>query len=284
MESRSVLARWNDLVGTKLFISEKLMQETFFSLPENSRTVLDFEHSAAFCKFDQGDLRIHLLVPKTQDYEKIIPKLDDFKKSNALQKIIFGGGDKHIFPGIPLEPQLDRLSKHFEPSGPVVMDYEGQLNVLIEKAALVVGEGELKAATEPSLQKDLRTFVQSNFAGRWAREISDDFSRNFSEHYFAYTVNREIVGYVRLYGWRKDYWAPGVYFRGPAVGGGGLGPIGVSQKFRGKGFGAQIQKLSWNVLKEKKCSTVRIDWTTETTFYEQRGLQLVQSYQPAFRN
>lgn len=277
------LSRWNGVWGKTLFLSKEVLDLTFFAVPQDRRLVLEDEDLALFIKRDHDLLRLHLAVIDEARQQALVRAIELLEKKKAqwgARQIVFGGGDRHLFPGIPLDQGRSWLA-HFSPSGPEVADFEGELTGLgkLDETA----RGDLRSPQSTEERKNLVSFVENEFPGRWLREILVDLEGGFGEHYFGYYVEGALVGYVRLYGWRKDYWAPGVYFSGPGRGMGGLGPVGISQTQRGKGLGRDLLNQSWKILKTHKCRSVRVDWTTETTFYENAGLHKVQKYQPAFR-
>ncbi|MDZ4678127.1 MAG: GNAT family N-acetyltransferase [Oligoflexia bacterium] len=299
MEMEGILEAWNAHYGAQLPLTSELLEATFFTLPPTDRFIIQNNDFCLFIKKESTQLRLHLAVPlKTSSIKHIckqaIDALDEKALELEIKKITFGGGDKHLFPGVPLLSEQKPWLEYFSPTGEVVMDFQGSIEELIEQVNLKhqadqslrsvqQSPGILRQTQNKAEEKELLSFVEAEFKGRWAREIIEDAQNNKLQHYFAYFIKDKIVGYARLYGWNTDYWAPGVYFATPMKGTCGLGPIGVASFARGEGYGSEILKASWEILKSKGCETVRIDWTTELNFYERAGLHVVQKYQPAVR-
>lgn len=266
------LKSWNQ--REKLKVSYELLEATF--LREPAREVFESNGWVTFLKKESEVSRIHWIV-RLDTSAHLKQHLNDLSSKFRFSKLVFGGGMNHIFPGIPLLTQAEDCLEVFRPQGPQVLDFEGPLITDPSKK----NENIFRCAQNDRERDQLVAFVGKEFPGRWHREILIDREKNFMEHYFCYLSDNEVVGYARLYGWRKDYWAPGVYFSGPGRGQGGLGPIGVANSQRGQGIGSRILSQAWKRLIEKKCESVRVDWTTEKVFYEKAGLHVVQTYQPA---
>ncbi|MCC6277086.1 MAG: GNAT family N-acetyltransferase [Oligoflexia bacterium] len=279
---------WNQRHGTTLPLSVGLLERTFFSVGPERYRVAQTPQYLILTTVEPGKLRVHLIVEKSiksggSNTIEIIKYLDEQARELGAPRILFGGGEPHLFPGVPLCDSEKKWLEYFQPSGPVVWDFLADL----ESLKLETGDTsdwKLSSPKTKNAETQLLEFVAQEFGGRWEREIAHDFSHGQGEHYFSFENDGKIIGYVRLYGWRDDYWAPGVYFSGPGRGVGGLGPIGVASSQRGLGFGTTLLRESLIFLKQKGLKTVRIDWTTEKKFYEQMGLRGIQSYQPAVRN
>jgi len=290
MGTGEILKHWNARFGVKLPLSEAALQTTFFSWPSTSLHQMELQSGWLLCKQDADQLRVHLAIPKERAaVDEFCADAAKSLRGRALdlqcRRIVFGGGEEHLFPGVPLmadETHGSPWFPFFSASGPEVMDFQGNVEVLAAKAQSVSASGRLLSSHSSEEKQKIAEFVSREFPGRWAREISKDFKNNFFDSYFAYFLDGEMAGYVRLYGWNPSYWGPGVYFSGPGRKQGGLGPIGVAAARRNRGIGKQILKTSWELLRAKGISKVRVDWTTETTFYLERGLEIVQKYQPAF--
>jgi GNAT superfamily N-acetyltransferase len=269
-------------------VTDGLLKATFYSWPKKRRDVVDHQGLKVFIKHDGPMMRIHHVETRSSEQLRnnihtLINSLEILASQKGEHTITWGGGDDHIYPGIPLDENAPTWLEYFEAMGPEVHDYEGLLSTVIDKSSKIRLEGALKSPTNEAEIRALISFVSREFPGRWARECESDARKGLIKQYFAYLIEDKIAGYVRLYGWDPSYWAPGVYFAQPGHSQGGLGPIGVGREFRGRGYGTQILKASWEILKERKIVNVRIDWTTETSFYEQWGFQIVQRYQPAQR-
>ncbi len=280
------LPLWNRKFGQILPISQELLEANYISWPKAQRLVIRFEDSILLLKQIGDSHFLHL--PLLADYsEKTLKQafleLENFTKSQTIKKLKFGGDDKHIFPGVPMVPLLKNWMDFFQKASDSVYDFQGDLRQIQKKSNLLKSSGAIVSPKTSHEKHSLLNFVLKEFPGRWYREILHDYENDNLEYYFSFIKNEEILGYVRLYGWNKNYWAPGVYFATPGSGTGGLGPIGIASSRRGQGLGKEILKSSWDLLENRGCNSVRIDWTTETDFYEKAGLQIVQEYQPAIR-
>ena len=272
---------WNETYGERLHLEPELIRFSFEKTATQDPVVVTTPSFELLCKLEKNLLRLHLPIPlKKLGANEFAPLRDKARELGAL-KIIFGGGDRHLFPGVPLSGDLRQWLQWIPPKGEAVVDLEGSLALLVKESEKIQLRGILRPPKNSEEQKTLLDFVAREFPGRWTREISNDFLAGLQKYYFGYFIEGELTGYVRLYGWNREYKGPGNNFIRGQEKLGGLGPIGVAAALRGAGFGAQILKASWNVLLAHGCSRVRVDWTTEIGFYEKKGLTIVQEYQPA---
>jgi GNAT superfamily N-acetyltransferase len=295
MDFMRVATNWNAHYGDKLRISTPILELTYGAEGRQKTEVLKLNVADGrfeiLCKVgpsqnDEKILRVHLPVPEgaatlERDGAALYEFLLNEAKQRECKKIIFGGGDGHLFPGVPLHKDLGLWLRWIFPSGPEVVDFGGEISELSRKSRKTRQRGELRNCKNPEETQKLLDFVLQEFPGRWSRDLLNDARKNLLNFYFGYFIDGGLAGYVRLYGWSNDYWGPGTYFALPGDRSGGLGPIGVAASRRGHGLGGEILDQSWGVLMEKGCSTVRVDWTTEINFYQKRGLEIVQRYQPA---
>lgn len=286
MECSALLNAWNASFGERLHLSTEVLDYSFFRFPQNSREILQGEKYCVLLKKSPTTLRVHLILmaepEKPEKYcSEIFSKISDLGKSLGVKQIVFGGGDHHLFPGVPKVSGHKSFFEFFSPTGPEVVDFEGKLDHLAKLSSSLICQGTVSSPKTPKEKDELIQFVAREFNGRWEREIAEDFKLGFEENYWGYYLDNRLAGYMRCYGWKSNYWGPAVYFSGPGKGTGGVGPIGVDSQLRGQGIGMQLLKSAWDILLKQKCKFVRIDWTTETKFYEKAGLKIVQRYQPA---
>lgn len=272
-----ILDLWNSNFGKRLPLSKELLE---YSISNQQIEYVDLGSFKILLKINGKASHIHLAAPTKKTWPPISKSqlktavLEKFR----VEKLFFGGGDFHIFPGVPKIPLYHEFwLKCLNPWGPEVMDFEGAVQKLLSNVSSI----KLLPCQNKEDERELLSFVQTEFPGRWYREILFDSQKGMLEHYYSLKADGIIQAYVRLYGWRPDYWAPGVYFSGPGKNQGGLGPIGVAINARGKGIGSQVLKQSWQILSSKGIKKVRVDWTTEREFYERVGLEITETYQPA---
>lgn len=278
MDIESVERLWNERYGDLLPLADGLLKHTFLTWPENQRYIRTVGPNVLLFKISGRRLFLHLAITNKEffNYPSLVKTLltQEMEKNNCHQ-IEFGGEKEHVFPGVPLILRFSKWLKVFDKKGEEVCDLESS-NYDVSNAT-----GTLRLPNNKEEELELLSLIQEQFGGRWAQEVTRDFSENKSSPYFGYYQEGKLVGYQRMYGWQKDYWGPGVYFAGPSNGVGGIGPVGIKKEFRGNGYGTQMLRKGLEVMETKGIGTVRIDWTTEVNFYEKSGFNVVQRYQPA---
>lgn len=279
----NVLNSWNNWFGTSLPISQALLDYSFLQHSPEMRFVFEDDKNIFLVKQFDKRYHLHLWSPEAGvDKGRLRANLIDIAKLLGGDSITIGSGDRHIFPGIPLPQCRLPWSQITEARGPSVVDLVGDLESMKSFEIPLAADFRLSPIDNEKIKTEILNFVATEFPGRWHREIVEDFEKGFQVHYFAYYEKNQILGYVRLYGWRNDYLAPGVYFNSENNSkNAGLGPIGVARAARGRGLGKILLTLSWALLRSKGCQKVRVDWTTEREFYQGRGLRIVQEYQPS---
>jgi len=277
----SITNQWNKLHGQTFSLTPQLLQATFYSWPEDKRGVFSNDLGTVLYKIDDNVLRIHCAFSTSPAFAKTaLTVLAAKARQLEKHRVVFGGGVNHLFPGIPILKGFEGWLASMVPMTPIQYDFAGDLEPLVAKAIPV--KGVLRIPHSAIEQKDLAEFVHKEFPGRWSDEIDRDLKSGFGEHYFGFYGDTGLMGYVRLYGWNPNYIAPGVYWKTESRGKqGGLGPIGVARRLRGKGFGQQLLAASWRELANKGLKSVYVDWTMEAEFYKKAGLVAVHHYQPA---
>ena len=291
MDLKELVRNWNSNYGDRLPISEDLLEHTFFALPTSDRAIVETEDMVALLRKDEDVTRIHLAAPqKGRSQVKVVGGCMNVATQQAAlwhsKKIVYGGGEKHIFPGVPINKDTEIWMKELKPASADVHDFEGSLKELQAqgKDAKLTPNAQWRPANDKREEIQIIDFVRTEFAGRWLNEICEDSLRGFMDQYHGLFVGGEIKGYARMYGWRSDYWAPGVYFSGPGRGMAGIGPIGVAKHCRSQGVGKEMLYRSWDVLLSHGCQSVRVDWSLEIDFFTSVGLSVVQSYRPAYKS
>jgi GNAT superfamily N-acetyltransferase len=209
------------------------------------------------------------------------------------QPIVFGQDQGHIFPGVPTEcPELINLleSVGFHRDGDLANDLERDLR------DFSINPDWLTPLSEPNLQvktcsptdiNALEEFFLREFPGRWHYDTVIEKCRTWKEYEdvialwqgdsiegFAYTQNSNTTktptaGYV----WQEDL--------GPQSG--ALGPIGVSQRVRGRKLGGALLVAGLQYLQRLGVHQCIIDWTSLVDFYGKYGFRVNRRYQPMTR-
>ena len=198
----------------------------------------------------------------------------------GIEVIQLGGDINHYLCGIPLN---DQATLQFAKK----QDYD-ELVVTHDLYRFLDEEIEL-----PSLQdvtfKPLKIeekdafigFLHRCFPGRWEYEAIRYFNHGGQGDEFVVIKNelQQIIGFSRMNKWTSPViaqnvnWAPG--FKGPL---GGVGPLGVDEQYRGKGYGLAVTQAAIHFLQRRGCKEIIIDWTVLVDFYRLLKFDIWQSY------
>lgn len=298
---------WNATFPPKYRVTEqtlryKLINKTF--LPEISFTLTNSFGSQAYIAakadpygilFGEPNLnRIHIsqiAYTKLKHGKKLLEHF--ISKIPAAQPIVFGQDQGHMFPGVPTEcPELINLleSVGFQRDGELANDLEHDLRELqinpewlapLDDANLYV-----KTASNTDIQA-IEEFFLREFPGRWHYDTVIEKCRNWREYEdiiilrqgefiegFAYTQSfRTTIIPTAGYVWQQDL--------GPLSG--ALGPIGVSQRVRGRKLGGALLVAGLQHLQRLGVQKCIIDWTSLVDFYGKYGFRVNRRYQPMTR-
>ncbi|MBX3097543.1 MAG: hypothetical protein KF812_11820 [Fimbriimonadaceae bacterium] len=235
--------------------------------PDHAQTA----HISAFGGSDAG--RVAVLV------REAIQNLGD----NQIKRVTFGADPDHLFPGCPTDaPQMEAIlrASNFTFTGEA-HDVERDLIDYHPPDGVVLDDIEVRRANAAD-RDDLARFLQSTFPGRWKHDVLARFSQSPSdiavliEHEriegFALTQshqsNCEPIAGANWHLDLGDNWAA-------------LGPIGISERVRGRGWGHAL--LVWSLLDLKSQGARRtiIDWTSLLDFYGRHGFEKSRTYRYA---
>ena len=115
--------------------------------------------------------------------------------------------------------------------------------------------------------------MEREFPGRWVFEAKEAIAEGKNPESIVILWNKdktEIVGYCMISVDEKGY--------------GGLGPIGIAKKIRGKHVGDYILNQSLQQLRKIGAVRVNIDWTILKEFYGQFGFKAERLYLAAYKD
>ena len=121
-------------------------------------------------------------------------------------------------------------------------------------------------------KKELLGFLEREFPGRWVFEAKEAITEGKDPESIVILWDKdktEIVGYCMLSVDERGY--------------GGLGPIGIAKKIRGKHVGDYILNQSLQQLRKIGAVRVNIDWTILKDFYGQFGFKAERLYRAAYK-
>lgn len=141
-------------------------------------------------------------------------------------------------------------------------------------------DGAYARLLEEQDQDEMLRFFKRCFPGRWYYEAQCYWERGGEGREFVGLFNGdEMIGFCRVNDGQSPliaqntYWAP--LFDGPL---GGIGPLGVDDRFRGKGYGLAIVKDGVAELASRGVKNMVIDWTELVDFYAKLGFTVWKGY------
>jgi len=211
---------------------------------------------------------------------RLLEQAEQALRDAGAQLAYVGRDPWHYFPGIP--HQLPDAKTWFARKG-----YE----VLYDVYDLVNGSGEHEGRQqyvdgafarllEAGDREEMLRFFKRCFPGRWLYEAETYWERGGTGREFVgLFIGSEMIGFCRVNDDKSPliaqntYWAP--LFDGPL---GGIGPLGVDDRFRGKGYGLAIVKDGVAELASRGVKNLVIDWTGLIDFYAKLGFTVWKGY------
>lgn len=198
-------------------------------------------------------------------------------KKRGIRKIYVGQDFNNFFSGIP-DPD-DRKKHFFEKNGFNLnvenhYDLEADIveNHLIDDFDTVSFEKEYLTDSYHGEKEALISFIEREFPGRWVFEAEEALNMGKDAKSIILMWNKEkteVLGYCMLSVDTDGY--------------GGLGPVGIAKKIRGRHVGDYILNMSLKQLRNIGAKRVNIDWTILKDFYGQFGFLPERTYCGAYK-
>lgn len=235
----------------------------------------------------------------------LVQSFVELARERGKVRLLFGADEFHFLAGIPAQDAAlieAAVSNGFQTSP--VSDFTGNLETLAVTTYLAQGS-KIAAENHLSLDliknnddhKNLLSYLQNEFPGRWVREYQiwknrRDTSKSW---WMIFRQNKnDIVGFARLsqrgHDKPENSWTPGALKfslsenHGWKDSDGSLGPIGVSRSHQGKGYGKALLALVLQALRQKSVDRICIDWTNAFKYYEPLGFAQSRNYLSSWRN
>ncbi|MDK8182422.1 GNAT family N-acetyltransferase [Paenibacillus sp. UMB4589-SE434] len=204
----------------------------------------------------------------------------------ALQKagvgLVYMGRDPwHYFPGVPKALSYSRewcAHKGYEQLYEVFDLYASlEADKTIDAPHF---EGAYVRLLELKDQAEMLRFFRRCFPGRWYYEALSYWERGGKgREFLGLFVGQEMIGFCRVNDEhapliaQNTYWAP--LFAEPL---GGIGPLGVDDRYRGRGYGLALVQAGMMELGARGMKHLIIDWTELVDFYAKLGFQTWKGY------
>lgn len=224
----------------------------------------------------------------------IVERLLADARAEGLERVLIAGGVHYLFPGAPLDlPEartfLAACSARFEHE---TYDVRGTLDgraTLDRDRAALAAAGLAVRAMDAAEGSTLLAFLEREFGPDWVYDQDWAASSGMAPDDIVLLVGADragppvaaadIAGFATIH--RRG---PGPLF-GPRFwedllepASGGLGPIGVAARLRGRGLGRALLAVALDTLHARGVRDCVIDWTTLLDYYGPFGFRIWKTY------
>lgn len=290
---------WEETFGEQYPIDKKLiLQNTFYDTDvlegasfvcknddELIGIIISKKLEHGVMKGNEDRVFINLLLAKQSDeqeeiYSQLINRATIKLKEKGVKNIQLFGDFNNYFPGVPQKSPSYRASMQANgfKGDHIVSDlYKKYPNHEIEEIHYL--EGMSAGVIDQDQLQELLLFMQAEFPGRWAYEVEKYIEAGGNGREFV-VLRKEgnIIGFCRV----NDALSPMIWynmnFNKRYNNQAGVGPLGVSLKYRGLGLGKTVTQAGINTLLERGHEEIIIDWTDLEAFYQKMGYNIVDKF------
>lgn len=200
-------------------------------------------------------------------------------RSRGKSKLVFGQDSRHFFPGVPEE--CSALSQFlqiegFKPTSESV-DLENDLATFDYAKDLPSGF-DFRPMTRGD-EDALEEFLVRTFPGRWRYDVQAKLGADGPQCIYLALEGPSVEGFALIQTSAQSLPIGGAVWKHDlGENWGALGPIGVSERVRGKGVGGAVLGKALLRLKEQGVRRCTIDWTTLVDFYGKFGFKPSRRY------
>lgn len=239
---------------------------------------------------------ISILLVKDLDAEVTHILLEYTKKvlkSLGIKKVQLFGEFNNYMTGVPIEDSewIEMLKSEGFIGECIYCDLYRRYDQSNEKDHMILDawltEMGLKYRTVKRQElKELYEFLRENFSGRWDFELKRYMENGWTgrEYVILYEEHerdlqaKDIIGFCRV----NDVDSPSIWynmnFADKYENQGGVGPLGVSAKYRGQGLGKVVTDMGIRTLLDRGVTEIVIDWTDLEKFYMKMGYEIVEQF------
>ncbi|PYI50774.1 GNAT family N-acetyltransferase [Paenibacillus flagellatus] len=219
---------------------------------------------------------------------ELLARAESALREKKVGRIVLGNDFyRRFFPGVPTEnPDAKRWFERrgytaFERSHDLLNEYEEAGSIERPEA-----DGATFRLARPEDRDNLLAFMKRCFPGRWEYQTRYYWERGGTGREFVVLEKDggEIIGFCRLNDDQSPilaqniYWAP--LFADKM---GGIGPLGIDERFRGYRYGLSIVQAAIAELRERGVRSIVIDATPYVDFYGKLGYRPWRAYWPMHR-
>jgi ribosomal protein S18 acetylase RimI-like enzyme len=295
---------WNKELQSSFPMRERLLRQNIFQDPnflsDGSWVAWDEEKNAAAgyivtkawqdysagMNIDNEKGWIHsLVVGSDYRHQGIGSELLDRAEGALIArgaKVISLGSDFHrrMFPGIP--DDFTDVKMWFTKKGYTQTTISHDLTKSYEEGVVVdlpQFDNVMFRLAQPDELEKVISLLNRNFAG-WAYQTRQYWELGGTGREFVLLEREgEIIGFCRINDSHSPIFAQNIYWE-PLFHGelGGIGPLGVDERFRGLNYGLGIVQAGIHILMQRGIKHIVIDTTPFVDFYGKLGYKVWKSY------
>ena len=215
---------------------------------------------------------------------RLLAQAEAYLAGLGRRRVVLGGDPGHFFPGIPLR---DEALAFFAGAGYQVRGDAYDLHRSIKDyttPAMVAAAGAEHPEVEirplrPGEEGRLLDFMDETFPGRWRYTMGRFLAgRGPVGDVMGVVRGGTVRGFAHLFHPGSRWIGPSIAWS-PAVGRcGGLGPMGLTPEFRGRGLGLALLDAAVRHLQTLGVDEMIIDWTNLLGFYGRLGFVPLRQY------
>lgn len=297
IELLECLELWNEEVGLIYPISSKSFYQNVINYLEkdglivfiNNKVIgfiiLKWYDDKQFVDYTANLFISLFYVSKKYRKQGIGSKLFDYAENyNSDKKIIIGKDLYNFFPGVPTD--FDNLTDFWlEKRGYSGIRYTHDLISYNPKSYPILNKNIEYMICPKKMKDQLIDFIKENNWGRWALEV-EMYYQNYSENegYLIGLLNGEIVSFAKVNDCTMKFVGNNVMWQDRFSQLGGIGPLGVSKKYRNMHLGVDLISQAINELAKKNINIIIIDWTGLMELYRKFNFEVWKSYKYMEKN
>ena len=265
----ALVEAWNSWSEPRFQIDLRLLGQLTFDYPdwsgEDSRLAWRDDRLVGFALVRNRHLDAIAVDPKER--RKGLGR----KLLEGLEIERFGGGFAHFVPGVP---QGWEGAERFLQSLNFTADWWA------EDLFLELQERPRDFTTCHSHDREpVVRMVSEEFSRRWTRDTEARFECDDQGDVVIIKDEEGPVAFCLTWHFQSRLLGPSVYWlRNSCEKFGGIGPVGVRERARGRGLGGRIVVEALNYLAHRGVEEVVVDWTAIGDFYKKYGFQSWQRY------
>jgi GNAT superfamily N-acetyltransferase len=307
----AMVGLWNVEMGADFPMSERLFRQNVLGMPSfepddillvtEGEKLLGFVVTKPGRQFEPGlwfgpeDGWVNSIVVERSHRRKgigtaLLGRAEAYLRSLGARRIFLGTDLHHFFPGIPVQyeaAQAFATARGYTLGGIAhdlwrdLTDYE-----VPERVREVLERESPTVQIRPGTREDMTGFAKfmaDEFPGRWRWECLHFLEQGGDPAELTLLFeDGQVAGFSQTYSYRSPVLGSNVMWH-PLLGErfGGLGPIGIAERLRGRGLGLALLCESVADLKRRGVERMVIDWTGLVDFYGKIGFTVWKSYRHA---